>query len=277
MIIKLIDITPDMARKMLEKNSEATNRPVREKYVEVLANAMRHGHWVTTHQGIAIDENGILCDGQHRLLAIIMADVTVKMYVFYGLRTKQENGIFTFDAIDRGILRCVGDQLTIRHGIPNGRRIAAICSGLTYICLRDPARMTVQTAVEVYDIFKKSIMSVYPQISGCRFFQQRTPTAALIFCYNAMPDELTNFPGQCAAGENLKKGDPAHTLRAYLLNNQGVCAKNWFYSPVATACMYYVRGEKLLQIKHSMSGVDFFKNKQIRTINKVKALFGREE
>ena len=40
---------------------------------------------MTTHQGIAFDENGVLQDGQHRLCAIVSANKPVDMMVTSGL------------------------------------------------------------------------------------------------------------------------------------------------------------------------------------------------
>jgi hypothetical protein len=73
-------ITPAKAAELLESNTN--NRPLSRATVRVFADAMQRGEWKTTHQGIAIDTNGQLVDGQHRLAALVEADVPVKLTVF---------------------------------------------------------------------------------------------------------------------------------------------------------------------------------------------------
>ena len=68
-------ITPELARGMLIDNEG--NRRKRELWVNYLANCIRNNEWKPTHQGIAFSENGKLLDGQHRLHAIIKADIPV--------------------------------------------------------------------------------------------------------------------------------------------------------------------------------------------------------
>lgn len=63
-----VAMTPAMAERFLARNEG--NRLIRRYKVEAIADAIRRGEWETTHQGIAIDPDGRLIDGQHRLSAI---------------------------------------------------------------------------------------------------------------------------------------------------------------------------------------------------------------
>jgi hypothetical protein len=98
-------ISPAKAAEMLEANT--TNRPLSRPVVKAFAEAMRRGDWMVTHQGIAFDGNGALVDGQHRLAAVIEADVPVEMTVF----TEVDEG--TFDVLDTGKRRSAADVLAI--------------------------------------------------------------------------------------------------------------------------------------------------------------------
>ena len=72
------NITPKMAAEMLERHLNPENqRRQSQSVVESYARAMRAGQWLLTHQGIAIDTNGELVDGQHRLSAIVASGATV--------------------------------------------------------------------------------------------------------------------------------------------------------------------------------------------------------
>lgn len=98
-------ITPERAAEMLAANT--ANRPVSKSTVRAFAEAMRRGDWLVTHQGIAFDSAGVLVDGQHRLAAVIEADVPVEMTVF----TEVEPD--TFDVLDTGKRRNAADVLAI--------------------------------------------------------------------------------------------------------------------------------------------------------------------
>jgi len=68
---------------------------------------MSRGDWKVTHQGIAFSIGGVLVDGQHRLAAIVEADIPVEMTVF----TDVNEG--TFDVLDTGKRRNAADVLSL--------------------------------------------------------------------------------------------------------------------------------------------------------------------
>ena len=98
-------ITPAKAAEMLEANT--SNRPLSQSVVQSFAQAMQRGDWRVTHQGVAIDTNGVLVDGQHRLAAVIEADVPIEMTVFTDVPAD------TFDVLDTGKKRNAADALAI--------------------------------------------------------------------------------------------------------------------------------------------------------------------
>jgi hypothetical protein len=76
----IVNVTPEMARTWIMKNN--FNRPVKQRLVDDYARQIEAGNWRRTHQGIAFDEEGVVLDGQHRLLAIIQSGKTVPMLIF---------------------------------------------------------------------------------------------------------------------------------------------------------------------------------------------------
>jgi hypothetical protein len=110
-------ITPEKAEEMLAANT--ANRPLSKPTVRAFAEAMRRGDWLVTHQGIAFDTNGVLVDGQHRLAAVIEADMPVEMTVF----TEVEPD--TFDVLDTGKRRNAADVLAI-EGEKHSATLAAM-------------------------------------------------------------------------------------------------------------------------------------------------------
>ena len=96
-------ITPKIATELLGGN--INNRRLRLRYVRDLAAMMRRGDWLFTHQGIAFAPDGHLLDGQHRLQAVIMANIPIRMNV------SRDCDPATFIALDAGMRRQVSDHL----------------------------------------------------------------------------------------------------------------------------------------------------------------------
>lgn len=69
---KIVNITPKLARSMLQRNLQ--NRPLRMAHVERLRLSFERGEYRMTHQGVAISADGVVIDGQHRLTAIAMME-----------------------------------------------------------------------------------------------------------------------------------------------------------------------------------------------------------
>ena len=74
------------------------------------------GFWEPTHQGIALDENGHLMDGQHRLRAVVEADderpgTSVVMLVSVGVKRD------TFYLVDGGFTRSAQSFMAGEHAV----------------------------------------------------------------------------------------------------------------------------------------------------------------
>lgn len=76
-------ITPEIAKSYL--NTSRGNRPLSKATVNMYVREILSGHFLETHQGIAFDENGHLCDGHHRLKAIVLANKGISIDVARGL------------------------------------------------------------------------------------------------------------------------------------------------------------------------------------------------
>ena len=75
-----MDVTPAMAEMWLQHNFN--NRPVSLDTVRAYAREMKRGKWLPNHQGIAFNDRDELNDGQHRLLAIVLSQCTVRLMVY---------------------------------------------------------------------------------------------------------------------------------------------------------------------------------------------------
>jgi hypothetical protein len=141
------EITPQWAKKILETRNPR-NRRLSERFVAKLARDIKAGAFAVTHQGIAFDANGDLLDGQHRLAAIALADMPVKMLVTNGVPTtfKLNGGtINAFELVDGGNPRRVGAMLQMA-GYASGNRVAAAVKAVILACARCTNNIGVSTA-----------------------------------------------------------------------------------------------------------------------------------
>ena len=111
---ELVTITPDIAREFLSHNTD--NRNIRKAAIRTYADDMENGRWLLTTDAIGFDKNGVLLNGQHRLLACIEAGVPFQSFVDYGLDTA------SFNAIDNGVSRTASDGM---RDVANASTIAS--------------------------------------------------------------------------------------------------------------------------------------------------------
>ena len=124
-----------MAKELLKMNT--SNRPVRNTAVMELANAIKRGEWILTHQGICIDTNNVFIDGQHRLLAIIMSGMTVEILLTTGSEPD------AFKVIDSTISRSLADKTKLDKF--DAENMALLCR--TFL---NQGKVTADQALRVY-------------------------------------------------------------------------------------------------------------------------------
>lgn len=101
------EVTPQLAKELLSRNT--INRKINDKLVEFYAIQMKKGQWKITGQGITIDRDGNLQDGQHRLAAIVKSGVAISFLITYGLP------IESFTGYDRGKKRSISDIFQLKN------------------------------------------------------------------------------------------------------------------------------------------------------------------
>lgn len=100
--VEIMNVTPDVAKAMLEQNTE--NRRVRPSVVARYAAIMSAGNWKLSPDGIVFSDKRLL-QGQHRLSAVIAADVPVEFMVWTGVDDE------VFRVFDRGAIRSTADAI----------------------------------------------------------------------------------------------------------------------------------------------------------------------
>ena len=78
-------ITPEIAEQIMQHNKHNPRKKINQHVVAAYAEDMKRGNFFLNGESIVIDANGDLKDGQHRLLAIIKAGVSIYMMVVRGV------------------------------------------------------------------------------------------------------------------------------------------------------------------------------------------------
>jgi hypothetical protein len=119
MIVEQVVMTPGDAEKLLIASLGTRQRTIRDDRVRKLAHAIRDGQWRLTHQPIAIDPDGHVIDGQHRLTAIASAGVDVPILI------ARDVDPATFGVMDTGASRSPADALKIAGHVSVNQLAAA--------------------------------------------------------------------------------------------------------------------------------------------------------
>jgi hypothetical protein len=95
------DITPERATELLTMNT--CNRTVKQKTVAKYTEDMKTGNWKSNGVPIVIGDDGVIKDGQHRLMAIVRSGVTLRNQLIVTIPKEEAN------AYDIGTTRTFAD------------------------------------------------------------------------------------------------------------------------------------------------------------------------
>ncbi|MEU9323256.1 hypothetical protein AB0D91_05490 [Streptomyces canus] len=104
--VEIMAVTPELAAKWLKQNTH--NRNLRKRAISDYARDMAAGQWRLNGEAIKFATDGTLLDGQHRLHAVIEADVAIPLMVVTGLAGE------TQETMDAGRKRSAADAFSLR-------------------------------------------------------------------------------------------------------------------------------------------------------------------
>lgn len=177
---ELMKVTPSQAKLWLGANNG--NRKLRGWWVSALAEAIKRGEWIASHQGIAFTENGRLIDGQHRLSAIVSANIPVEMLVVRGV---PENA---FKVIDAGVKRSISDLTGLDKKCAQVSRLAA--------SILFPVSFGTTSSQIIIDIANAGIMELHERLmiecpTSCAFYSSSPMRlAAIALVMNGCNEQL---------------------------------------------------------------------------------------
>lgn len=242
-------ITPAVAQAMLANNP--TNRPLTQGLVKRYAEEMKQGRWFNNGQGLIFSPEGELLNGQHRLRALIEANVTLPMFVVRGVPRER------FETMDTGRARSLGDILGAQN-YENPAQLAAMArvtwnyiagASLSY----NPVKSLLLAFVHRYPYLR----DVTAKVAACKPPIPNAPLAAVIFLGNAghqkFDGAIDEFLEGIKTGQNLAKGDPRLTLRDYLFgagrNARGVVNSEHAFGATARAWNAWAADRELTVIR----------------------------
>lgn len=285
LIIDIESVTPSLAKTYLSTNTK--NRSVRLRKVASFAAMMASGQWLLTHQGIAFDMDGVLLDGQHRLMAVMESGKTVRMAVFRNVPDTKD--IKAMAVIDTGTIRSNPDQLRVCYNIKNSATVSAACTTIAQVLVPQSARVgltPVQTKA-IADIYGDRITEVLHVFANSfKPAVKASVIGAVALAVKVSRNSGMDFVHALATGENLKPGSPAMTLRNWLINKRfngnsdGAKERRALFAGVTLNAIYaFKNGQELVSLRPSDEATDHFvkaSRNEVATIRALLNLDGRK-
>lgn len=216
--VRVAEVTPAMASSLLKSN--IGNRTVRRNRVSNYATQMRRGQWQLTGDPIRISRTGRLLDGQHRLLAIVEADVPVQTLIIEGLDDE------VFSVIDSGLGRSPSDALTFA-GVGSASHIAPVVRILigleNDLNIYNTEAMSLVTRQDILDYTQANIdllrwavnigQKMDKSVNGIR---TAWATFAVVAASATSVEDVERFLNPIIDGVGLSAGDVRLALRNWL-------------------------------------------------------------
>jgi hypothetical protein len=213
----VVEITPAMARAMLERNP--ANRRVSETTVEKIARDIENGTFVLNGESIIVANDGTLNDGQHRLCACVEANRSIMSVIVFGPDRSSRT------TVDQGRTKMVGDYLAM-EGHRDSLALAAAANyawqwqnkGRISQNQQDkPTKGEVLLFVEAHPSLARSVTSISG--TGSNGLGGRS---LLAFCHWAVSvtsdhEAATAFISSLMSGANLLSRDPILYARNRLM------------------------------------------------------------
>jgi hypothetical protein len=206
---------PEMAEAVLAYNT--ANRKVNKRKLSILAGQMAAGEFENTGEPIILSAEGVLNNGQHRLLAVIQADVTVDMDVRFGIPRR------VFAKTDTGAGRSAADVLTIK-GVAHGAQVSSAVRLLILYQRGLPENVREHVShdqvASAFDRWR-DIVDIAAQIQRLSFPTsiRSTPLYATAYLASRSPakDRLPQWLEGLSTGADIGRSDPVYQLRERLM------------------------------------------------------------
>lgn len=224
-------ITPEYAKQLLESNSG--NRSLNKHTIERYRNDMLAARWRPNGSSISIGPDGRLLNGQHRLSALIEADVAIEFVLVY----EDDNDVFA--TLDIGITRPTSTILMM-SGLHYAVSAAAISRQVLSYDTAPESVWSTETSggrsavIEwaqqhaASDDLLNACRAHYEARSGIRSLGAWYGTAAyLVLTRSPNVAKWPEFHAGVASGVGLLAGDARLNLRNWVINKGQAPHSEW--------------------------------------------------
>jgi len=231
-------VSPEMAKQWLNDNNNF-NRPINQAVVDMYVRQIKSGLWRRTHQGIAFNTNGILIDGQHRLMAIVNANVTVSVLIF--IDESPDN----YEYIDCGRNRSNLDtmRMSARNNTLTLMHTQTLKAMLAGRCCKGNGKYSNAELGDLYRKYAEAVDFAVDQLGDYPVKQINDPTVRGVIarsCFYLNKDQIVDF---CS----LLKGQSQELPAARMVNAFRDCLMLWEDRRENTRREIYKRCECILK------------------------------
>jgi len=209
--VEILDVTPELAETWLSRNPN--NRNLRKAVVDSYARDMETGHWALNGETVKFSTTNRLLDGQHRLSAVVLAQMTVPMVVVRGLPED------VMQTVDAGAKRSYSDALKLM-GEENTSTLAAVARRAV---MWERGMKTNTGAIRPTPLEMTDFLVRHPEVRSSAELaarlasRERLPASVFGLCHYLFaqldPDAAGWFLMRVSDGLNLSEGDPIAVLR----------------------------------------------------------------
>lgn len=221
MYYKKVNMTKELADRYLATSQ--TNRTLRKEKINKLIKDIVNGEWDCNHQSIAIDSDGVLIDGHHRLTAISETGIACPVWVAFNAHrsTKIDVGASRSDNDSLFMAGEIGEDHTLRNklGLPL----------VTYMIARALGENVSKTSCAsfkkyIYEQFSDDIDFVVNTASRFHNSKAKLRSAPILYAMlcarrAGVPDNiLSSWFGIAATGDFYIEGDDVLTKAGRSIN-----------------------------------------------------------
>jgi hypothetical protein len=251
-------ITPERATQLLSKNKN--NRPIIKANLKRLVLVLKKGQFKFNGDSIKITKEGMIIDGQHRLMAIEESKISAYINVIEGLDAE------VFDTLDQGTPRSTSSMLHI-IGHKNTNVSAAVIPLLQkYLQYHAPVRGGNATpikadALNFHKEWEVIIAEAASYSAGNTDLKKLLSPSYLAFLYVIFSmvnkQQCIQFLDDVTQGNNLSKNSPALMIRNRLVKSALSNKKEDAYTKSALTIMAwnaYRQGKELKMLRWTKDG-----------------------
>lgn len=233
-------VTPDKATRWLAASPR--NRNINRSHVDFFKRQLNSGQMQVTSDGIALDENEGVTNGQHRLTACIETGIPFQALVVRGISHDT-----ALKCVDGGRVRTEADRLGM-IGETNAAKKAAVGRALAVLTSED---LYFSEKLE-HDLIYQAIVTYRDAVEEVLAAPTRRRLPGVVCAVAAILIErgMPEFWHGVLTGEALLSGDPRLLLRTWMLERDSSEATSLWTRTIATADAY-INDEKMFRLMGS--------------------------